>query len=1126
MNAFFTGVGRVLRKSWIWSLLLVLCLAALVWCFGPLLAVDDYRFWQGATARLLSISVLFLLWGLAMVVVGGRRAAWLDRPDHQARHQRQVLIDQERRQVRGRFKEALQTLKTSRCYGEHGERWRNDLPWYLLIGEQGSGKSQLLAAGGVRFPLDRSDTPSGTTAYFDWFLADEAVIVESAGRYLTQPDGEVDEAGWATLLGLLKSRRRARPLNGVVVTLAVDTLLGGNEHDLDLHARHVHARLQDIHQTLHMDVPIYLVLTQADRLPGFAEFFDTPQGDSAQAVLGERLPASKTGTEMAQVRDAFEALLKRLGTELIPRLHQERSAERRGVMLDFPRQAARIAERLCLFVESGFSAHRFQRIFGLRGFYLTSTETADRRGHFVQGLFKQVIFAEAGLAGLQTSERRRLHLRQGLLILAASGVVVGSGALWTHSYSANHQRLMQLAQLIAPQPPATPGSDATLALLPLLDSRLAATQVFPAVTDARRIERAGLYQGESSRPVLVTAYEDALRQQLLPEVAALLEAQVQATLNDREKLMDNLRAYLMLNLPERRDATWLAERVAAQWAALYGGDSSAQNRLNAHFSYLLRLSFESPLNAERAAAARQALRGESLAGVIYRVLRDQARNLEPYRLAEGAGVTVGEPLIPGFFTQQYVQHFEKQGQRLVNGIVQDNWVLGEGGDLSPMDMRQLMQELEQRYFSEYADTWSRALSRVRLEPSETLREHVDTLAGLSSMQSPLVRLLQQVHEHTRFPTAHERLGGVQKAIERGTSTQSEAAAGLLSGLQAQAVPDSARRALLRRFEPLHQLLDAERNPDGEWLQALRLLHEWHLQLVALNREGATEQAAFKLVKQRMEGQQPLLGQLRDRAARLPLPLKGWLEAIADDSWRLLLDDAYVHVNQRYQSEVYGFYAKAIQRRYPFNAQAAGEVALGDFQEFFKPRGAMARFYETYLKPFVSTEGSRFRLRGLDGRSLPMSRSSLEQLAKAQLIRLGFFSEEQGEWAVRFTLAPYSLDPTVSRAVLRIGDKQLEYRHGPIVPTTFHWPEEADNGRSSLVLERGAQRPFGIEKNSGPWSFFRFLDLMQSEPANGRNAQVLKADLAGLRANFLLSSARHPGPFQMAAWRTFRLPEQL
>ena len=91
-------------------------------------------------------------------------------------------------------------------------------------------------------------------------------MVESAGRYLDQPEGAVDGAGWSTFLGLLKSRRRARPLNGVVVTLCVDTLLRSSEHDLELHARHVRTRLQDIQQTLHVDVPVYLVLTQADRL--------------------------------------------------------------------------------------------------------------------------------------------------------------------------------------------------------------------------------------------------------------------------------------------------------------------------------------------------------------------------------------------------------------------------------------------------------------------------------------------------------------------------------------------------------------------------------------------------------------------------------------------------------------------------------------------------------------------------------------------------------------------------------------------------------------------------------------------------------------------------------------------
>jgi type VI secretion system protein ImpL len=92
---------------------------------------------------------------------------------------------------------------------------------------------------------------------------------------------------------------------------------------------------------------------------------------------------------------------------------------------------------------------------------------------------------------------------------------------------------------------------------------------------------------------------------------------------------------------------------------------------------------------------------------------------------------------------------------------------------------------------------------------------------------------------------------------------------------------------------------------------------------------------------------------------------------------------------------------------------------------------------------------------------------------------------------------------------------------------FEWPTDADNGRSSLVLERGAeQRPLGIEKNTGAWSLFRFFDLLQKEPASGRSAQLYKADLAGLRANYLLTSQRTPSPFDMEAWRTFRLPEQL
>ncbi|WP_332847518.1 type VI secretion system membrane subunit TssM [Pseudomonas lactucae] len=1124
MNAFFKGAGTVLRKVWVWSLLLLLAGALLVWFVGPLLAVDDHRFWQGSTARLLTICGLCLLWGLAMVVVGASRSARLDPPEHLQRHQHQSLIADERRQVRGRFKALQHALKTTRRYGDRSERWRNDLPWYLLIGAPGSGKTCLLAACGLQRTLERGE---GATACFDWHMADQAILLESAGRYLTQPDPSVDGAGWSALLDLLKARKRTRPLNGVVVTLAVETLLGSNEHDLDLHARHVRTRLQDIQQALHVDVPVYLVLTQADRLPGFIEFFDTPHADVGEGVLGECIAPGNAGIDIVRVREAFETLLQRLGAELIPRMHQERSLECRGRMLDLPRQVASIGERLCLFVESAFCAHRFERINGLRGFYLTCAGGGGRRAHFVQALFDQVIFAEAELAGLHRPERQRIRRRQRLLALAASLVLAGAGVIWTHSYRVNHQRLGQLADLSFASALGQADTDDGLALLPLLDSRLAATQVFPALADASLFERGGLYQGEASRSRLTSAYEDALRQRLLPWVTALLEEQVRTRLDEREQLLEALRAYLMLNLPERRDSAWLAQHLAAYLSVRYTGDASAQKRLNEHVSRLLAQPFVAPLNAQRVAQARQQLRGESLADVVYRVLREQSRSLEPYRLAQARGFAAVDQPIPGFYTKRYVQYFEKQGPRLVNAIAQDNWVLGEAADLSALGLRQLMQALEQRYFTDYAHAWSEAIGRIRLQHSESLRQHAEGIASLTSAQSPLVELLQQVRENTRLPTTSDRFDAVtRQAGALGVAAQEVGSAVLFNPSANPATPDSARRALQRRFEPLHLLLDAEQNPGADLMQALRLLDEWHLQLAALNREGAPEQAGFKMAKQRMEGQLPLLGDLRDAAARLPLPLKDWFDGIADDSWRLLLDEAYVHVNQRYQSEVYGFYAKAIARRYPFNAHAGSDVALVDFQEFFKPRGGMARFYDSYLRPFVSAEGNRYRLRAMDGRSLPLSRSLLDQLAKAQLIRQGFFTEDQGDWAVRFTLAPYSLDQAVSRALLSIGDQQLEYRHGPIVSTAFQWPGDTHNGRSSLVLERGAQRPLGIEKSNGPWSLFRFLDLLQSEPANGRDAQLLKADLGGLRANFMLVSQRNANPFQMSAWRTFRLPEQL
>jgi len=1170
MKNFFKKMGALLCQTWLWTLLLVLFVALLVWFAGPLLAVDDYKFWEGATSRLLTISVLFLSWGLAMVFVswraGIRKKAVEDSEDGQERLRREERIDKEQAALSSRFKDAIRTLKTSSLYRGRSERWRNELPWYLLIGPKSSGKTSLLDFSGLDFPINeidrKLDRDADGTRHCDWYFADHGVLIDTAGRYLSQDDADVDGSAWGTLLNLLRKRRRGRPLNGVLVTLPVELLRSGDGQELAALATTVRQRLQEVHQKLHVDVPVYLVLSKADLLLGFDEFFDQLSREESDQVLGTSFGKEQNGTDRAVLRQAFETLLRHLNSQVVMRMHQERDTQRRGRILDFPHQLGQLGELLCLFVDKAFTGNRYQRASQLRGFYLTSAphlaEKSDQdtassgakqsmssvrsgRSRVIHHLLSRVVFPEADLAGLDTRERKRIDWGQRALYAGALVVLVLFGLLWAGGFSSNYARLENLralAQDWSQQRTALTDRDDAMATLKTLGTLFEATNVFPAKGDLALHERVGLYQGEESNPVVLGAYERELQAQLLPRVAQLLEGQIRTNMRDRGRLLNSLRAYLMLNMQDRRDPSWLKDWVANEWSTRYTANTAVQNGLNAHFERLLTLPFSYPLNDTLVAQARQVLRSESLANVVYRELREQARSLPEYRLSQHLGAQGDlffgtDHAIPGFYTQQgYQQYFSVQGAALVADILRDNWVLGEGSGISSMDLRRLMLALEQLYFRDYANYWSEAVGQVGLQPFNDAGEGADQVASLTSANSPVLQLLVAVRENTRFQTiadsVEEATATADMAAEKGGALGKVAAAAAGKAQQALAknLPDTAKKSLQRRFEPLHRLLDDDNGPAAELMPALRALNELQLQLAGLARASAPEQAAYEMAKTRMSGQRDALSSLRNASVRLPRPVSGWFNLLAEDAWRLVLNDAYQYLNQRYQSELYSFYGKAINKRYPFSAHSASDVAISDFREFFKAQGIADRFFETYMRPFVSGDPGNYRLRSIDGHSLPMSKAYLDQMAAAQVIRQSFFSENPELPQVQFKLEPYTLDPAVSRAEFRFGDKTMEYRHGPIVPVSFKWPTDAEDGRTSLVLEKRVGRPIGIEKNNGPWSLFRLFDLMQTEPLTGRDVLVLKAEVGGLRANYLLMSQRVPNPFDVRVLRNYRMPAQL
>jgi type VI secretion system protein ImpL len=90
------------------------------------------------------------------------------------------------------FENAVSDLKKSKL-GRAGRDALYLLPWYAIIGPSGAGKTTALRHSGLRFPSMRSQDNFkvkgvGGTRNCDFWLTNDAVLLDTAGRWSTQQD--------------------------------------------------------------------------------------------------------------------------------------------------------------------------------------------------------------------------------------------------------------------------------------------------------------------------------------------------------------------------------------------------------------------------------------------------------------------------------------------------------------------------------------------------------------------------------------------------------------------------------------------------------------------------------------------------------------------------------------------------------------------------------------------------------------------------------------------------------------------------------------------------------------------------------------------------------------------------
>jgi len=151
----------------------------------------------------------------------------------------------------------------------------------------------------LRFPLaaEMGQSPVagvGGTRMCEWWFTEDAVLIDTAGRYTTQDsDAAVDRAGWEGFLDLLKRTRVRQPLNGVIVAISLTEIAAAPREERLAHARAIRRRIKEIGDRLAVRLPVYAVFTKADLLAGFTEFFDDLDREKRGQVWGATFPLNE-----------------------------------------------------------------------------------------------------------------------------------------------------------------------------------------------------------------------------------------------------------------------------------------------------------------------------------------------------------------------------------------------------------------------------------------------------------------------------------------------------------------------------------------------------------------------------------------------------------------------------------------------------------------------------------------------------------------------------------------------------------------------------------------------------------------------------------------------------------------
>ncbi|EJL6723571.1 type VI secretion system membrane subunit TssM [Vibrio sp. 2026] len=1167
-------IGRIFTQRWFLGLIGVAACSIFIWVVGPLIAIAGYEPLKSDFQRLVTILVLVLLWAIFNVTKQHKQKVKEDESiqtllevDSQSDKEAASEIDLMRERIEQAVKVVTKTHK--------GKRSLYDLPWYVLIGPPGTGKTTVLKQSGLEFPLGDSlgsDSIAGVggTRHCDWWFANKAVLIDTAGRYTTQDSQEkVDSKAWHGFLGLLKKYRTQRPINGAIVTISLASVMSQTRTERSLHARAIKSRLQELKNQLGMQFPIYVLLTKMDLVAGFNEFFADLSKEERDDLFGFMFPREVDDERgvISLFNKEFHGMLERLDARMLRILETEDDLDKRALIFEFPKQLRVLQANLDEFLAEIFAQNSFEEPALIRGVFMLSSvqeglpvdklmnESTNGLGlnrlalaksqtgshsYFVKNLFDKVIFKEQLLGTVNRHYQKQSGwMRRGVYI-GCTTLLLGASALWFMSYKWNSQLIVDTNEQ-ASHIDAMIGAQSLdfeadiVSAVETLDKLMTLPLGKQSdYGDADSVKRFGLYQGDKVSQAANNAYSDALTQYYAPLLLDSLVSEMESNQQHREYLYETLKTYLMLFNPDKYQQDEVLAWFNFYFERQYPGELNAdlRRRLLQHTQYLLGNDGQGfTYNTAAVTSAREVLTQMSLPERAYQRMKIQfskshvpsfrltdvlgPKGLEQFERASGKPLSQG---ISGFYTYNgFHSIFQIQINRTVKSLMEENWVYGDDLKAHEIDQDSAIQGVQSRYYQDYVNEWKTLIEDIQLKQAPSLELATEQARVLSGVERPIESLLRAIQKEVALSkvslsenqkAASEVAGKVAKVKFSNTADRLDMYLPEENGFNV-ALPG---KEVESHFSEILRL--GEQDFD-DIQQAMVNLRSY---LSDLSSSGNNQKIAYKSI---LDGTvtQDVAASFARAKELLPRPFNQWLGELSQESVKFAESGSKDHLNQLWVTQVVRPYQRTIAGRYPFEPNASREVRLKDFKRFFGYGGTLDAFFQEYLEPFVDTSKSRWRLE----KEIGVRPETLMVFQRAQRIRQSFF-ESDNSLRVEFGMKPVYLDQHITRFVLELGGQDLVYKHGPARAKSLSWPAGQDQTR--IVFTPPESKREIAHTYEGEWGIFKLLDQSLKARPESRKDNIVMIDLKGNKVQLELIPSSAINPFWSNEMERFRCPRTL